>query len=458
MTNGRGGAAEVVDSVGRSKRYQVAERIYSIYHVMRRRSGMRPRLEGLIEFMAHMYRPEELLRCVGWIAQEACGLPPSARAEHLIALDSLVRRCEDGGFLSALGQAPEAEASLRGALEGPLDGPAVALIWRGLAMILGKGEERLDECVDAYRRSIELHPTIDAYQGLGDLLRGSMKRPSEAEEAYRKLLELAPHHPSAMCRVGRLIGSDESRRVEAEDWYRSWAEALPDSVDATLHLAGWLLRSGDAIAAEEARGLVAKCVDLGPKDWPDHVHLVDLMDRTELAPETIASVAGRYQEGTEGSALAQRMLHTARALSCSQRADVLELARGFCSDARRIDPEGWCPSPEEIEIQIGLQDWAAAVAVLQALAADPRHVWRHLGELIPVMTRVGAFAPELLLEALDALPAEAGVWPMIVALRLDLGRESNAPVEVAEVAKDLLDDIRNIRAEADGDASVAGSP
>jgi len=87
------GAVDIVGREGRAKRYQVAERLYNIYYLLRCRGGGRGRAEGLVRFMTALYAgPRRLAEAAGWIAQEACGLPQAARGHHMQCLDEIARR------------------------------------------------------------------------------------------------------------------------------------------------------------------------------------------------------------------------------------------------------------------------------------------------------------------------------------------------------------------------------
>lgn len=89
----RRGAVEVVGKEGRAKRYQVAERLYNIYHLLRAHGDVRSRVEGLVRFMTAFYtNPMGLAGVAVRVAQEACELEPEARREHVLAYDEIVGR------------------------------------------------------------------------------------------------------------------------------------------------------------------------------------------------------------------------------------------------------------------------------------------------------------------------------------------------------------------------------
>ena len=54
------GAVVVAEERGRTKKYQLAERMYNIYYLMRQRSDPASRIYALVNFMHSYYQPIEL--------------------------------------------------------------------------------------------------------------------------------------------------------------------------------------------------------------------------------------------------------------------------------------------------------------------------------------------------------------------------------------------------------------
>lgn len=67
----RRGAVCVSDQQGRTKRYQLAERMYNIYYLMRRRGGPPRRVKALVNFMVSFYGSEQPLAVVRSLGEEA---------------------------------------------------------------------------------------------------------------------------------------------------------------------------------------------------------------------------------------------------------------------------------------------------------------------------------------------------------------------------------------------------
>ena len=79
----------------RTKTYQVAERLYNIYYLMRRRGEASWRVKAVVNFMLQFYRPEELVAVTRIIAKEACGLNDEARLDHYLAYQTILENQRD---------------------------------------------------------------------------------------------------------------------------------------------------------------------------------------------------------------------------------------------------------------------------------------------------------------------------------------------------------------------------
>lgn len=76
---------------GRGKQYRVTERLYSIYHMMRRRGGAAARARAATEFMVAYYDTPDLAHHVQSIAEEALCLTSDRRLEHLLIVEGLLK-------------------------------------------------------------------------------------------------------------------------------------------------------------------------------------------------------------------------------------------------------------------------------------------------------------------------------------------------------------------------------
>jgi hypothetical protein len=88
------GAVVEVNGRAKAKEYQVAERMYNIYYLMRRRVASSGRVKALVHFMVGFYASEELVITTKGIAEEACQLALTDRSDHYMAMRELYDRLE----------------------------------------------------------------------------------------------------------------------------------------------------------------------------------------------------------------------------------------------------------------------------------------------------------------------------------------------------------------------------
>lgn len=87
------GMVEDVGKNARVKRFQLTERLYNVYHVLRNRGGeQRPRLKGLVEFMAMFYESDDIVEIMGKLAREATELPQEDWGEYIEAYVLLLEK------------------------------------------------------------------------------------------------------------------------------------------------------------------------------------------------------------------------------------------------------------------------------------------------------------------------------------------------------------------------------
>ena len=319
------GAVVEVDKEGRRKWYQLAERMYNIYHLMRRRGEPSSRVHALVDFMVHFYHDEELAQTAATIAAEACALAPELRRYHYLVLEGVLKSPETERYREKIIQgipkqffeSPDLPKSFR-QIEGfdryiepkPQEAPsseeirtaipqhqedpmawvrlAGALIkeenrsddvekacleaikldpenvyaWRTLAWVL-KELNRYEEAEQAYRKAIEIDPNYAwAWKGFGDLLCDNLERYEEAEQAYRKAIEIDPNYVWAWDSLGDLLCDNLQRYEEAEQAYRKAIEIDPSFKWAWDSLGNVL---GDNLQRyEEAEQAYRKVIEIDP--------------------------------------------------------------------------------------------------------------------------------------------------------------------------------------------------
>jgi len=267
---GRGAVVEA-QAKGRTKRYQVAEHMYNIYYLMRRRGAPSERVRAVVQFMLQFYEETELVELARRLTEEACHLSREDRQYHYHAFEGTVRtappglrsrilQCAPRGFL----EAPDRPDSLRKWLTEAGVGEICPCAPRRylderVRDLMRKGrnaarDAREEEAEKIFREVIGIDAACpDAWRMLGRILDKQPERRGEAEEAFRKATEGAPSDPCAWDDLGHFLSEGGSRRLEAENAFRKALELYADCSDAWLGLAKLAgEQPGGAPAAAEA--------------------------------------------------------------------------------------------------------------------------------------------------------------------------------------------------------------
>ena len=152
-----------------------------------------------------------------------------------------------GVALGSLGRLREAEEAYRKAIE--ID-PTLAAAWSNLGNLLSNAG-RTEEAEEAYRKAIETDPEYaKGWGNLGGLL-SKTGRTEEAEEAYRKAIDIDPQLAEEWHNLGILL-SDAGREREAEEACRKAVDIDPQLAEGWSNLGILLSDAGRAGEAEEA--------------------------------------------------------------------------------------------------------------------------------------------------------------------------------------------------------------
>ncbi|NVM21864.1 MAG: tetratricopeptide repeat protein [Desulfobacterales bacterium] len=246
------GAVVEVDKKGRRKWYQLAERMYNIYHLMRRRGEPSNRVRAVVHFMVHFYPDEELVRTTATIASEACALAPELRHDHYLLLEGVLKSPETEKYrekivkeipkqffespdlpesfrkievLDKYIQPKPQEAPTREEIQAGIPQyPEDPMAWVILAKTLSQEPDRSDDVEKACLEAIKLDPENVHAWAMIALLQGRLKRYEEAVQACRKVIAINPNNAKAWGYLGSLLHFDLERYEEAEQAYRKAVE------------------------------------------------------------------------------------------------------------------------------------------------------------------------------------------------------------------------------------------
>lgn len=448
--------------------YQVAERFFGIWYLMRhgsRRIGAR--LRWLTELLVRIYSPTErhqlakrLFRdgprdpdwypelCVAFSgAVESKDLrrllfhEAFRSSEALLASTADLRSKLDVELLppsTADGWAEEArlfdlaadnpdraEESLRKAIE--LD-PGKSRLWVVLGRLVSRNPKRLQEAEVALRKAIEIDPRSSAARvDLGILLADPLHRSDEAEAVFRKAIEIDPKFSYAWVNLGILLANRHNRFDEAEAAFRKAIEIDPVFAAAWRSLG--ILLANRLYRFDEAETAYRKAIEIDPNFSNAWLNLGILLanrphrlDEAETAYRKVIEIDPKFSNAwlNLGILLANR----------PHRLDEAEAA---FRKAIEIDPRASAPWHELGHLlahQLGRHD-EAETAYRKAIEIDPDSAaaWGLMGFLLANRLDRCDEAETAYRKAIELDPKSSALWSLLGRLLFArLGRLDEAEV------------------------------
>jgi tetratricopeptide (TPR) repeat protein len=500
------GAVEVAEQKGRRRLYQVAERLYNIYYLMRRRGHPAGRVQAAVSFMVMFYEGEELTARIGELAREACGLPAGERQDHYLAYAEIVRRdrrmaqriiertppeffdeapefvtrltawihpeaqprlaspLQEAYALRRAGQFKEAEDKCREAIAQNHDDAGA---WAELGLTL---EElgRHEEAEQAFRKAVETDSKNSwNWDGLGAAL-ADLSRYDEAERAFRKAIELNAKESWHWNGLGHVL-LNLDRHEEAEQSFHKAIELRPHE-SWHWHWLGNVLRELDH--HEEAEQSFRKAIELRQDQswhWHGLGNVLQKLGRYEEAEQSARKAIELRPNLAWNWGLLSKVVRALHRLDDAEealrKAIELEPKAGYywnwlssiLVEAGRYD-EAEIATRKEIEV-VSEPAWSSVAILMFLLAAQEK--WDEmLSASSPVLdaaaTESGARqrATEFLMRAaaagharaaLEKLTESAGapaLEPLVVGLRIYLGETPQVAKEIFEIGQDVAKRIR----------------
>ncbi|MGD2085720.1 MAG: tetratricopeptide repeat protein [Candidatus Aminicenantes bacterium] len=441
------GCVSITKSSGRKKIYQVTERLYNIYHLMRISGIQSDRVRAVVDFMVNFYEEKELAKKVSQLTNEAYLLDPEERSDHLEAYKRLFQAKYKGSDFKKIFIATYPEfltipdiqkffseintnyQSLEEPLKKRLDTnlinydekliefiqkylsehPKSPILWIVYGIFLEKKSQKLYEAENAYRKAIEINPQeVEAWAHLGQLFHNKLERYEEAEAAYRKAIEIDPKYAWAWAHLGLLLHEKSERYEEAEKAYRKAIE-----IDTNFDGA-W----GQLIKLQIERS----------------VPLNNIID-------TISRCLKIFKRSAD-------ILHDMAWLIFEN-----DFKAGFFT-AEKLAKEALEKEPYPAyqhtfaSILGGQGKWDKALSVAAEFLKYPTSAKEFPNYIISFFTdaAIAGYAKEGL-KILKNSACAPYMEPLIVALQMLTGEDYNAPLEVVEVAKDVLKKIEKKKKE-----------
>jgi ABC-type iron transport system FetAB ATPase subunit len=234
---GRGAVVE--EGHGRKLRYRLAERMYNMYHLLRRRGAGAARVRAVVDFMVHLYEGDGIVGLLGQIVEEAKGLGPEQRRDHFDVVEGILQRANDSKLRRQLIELlvfrmdmlnwPDVSKGLTTTCLRLMQKKIARMdkeithlgrqadLWREARQL--SESERYTEAGPVYERLAEMGgDTKTALEGAAvAYLWGN--RLHDAERCVRKVLAINPEEPEVVVfqwRILKLLDPDERRRLHDE--------------------------------------------------------------------------------------------------------------------------------------------------------------------------------------------------------------------------------------------------
>ena len=411
------GAVVEANGRGKAKLYQVAERMYNIYYLMRRQGGASGRVRAVVNFMVSFYSAKELVKAVRSIAEEACQLAMTDRTDHYMAYTELISHIEDKPAVYRI-----IESTTPAFFEGPAIPTSLkkvfknfeeTMLLRRISDLLKKYEsiknnpKKLEKEEKYFRDFVQNHPQkCGGLVGLGMFLHLFTNRFEEAEKLYREAIQINPKVALVWLMLGTLLGKDLERYDESADALQKLVNLDPKNAGGWNNLGMALQGCGKLEEAEKAFRTAIKL----EKKLAEPLF--------NLGRNLIYQ--GQLEEGEKYLRKALKQNPNYYAVDAS----LIFLLLIIGDDYRRN--EGW--------------------EILKGLVRKPEVPQKNVSFATELFVTIAAIGHSR--EALEILRESA--WaeilePIVVALRLMAGEDVKAAAEIMEVAKDVVKRIEERR-------------
>ncbi len=319
------------------------------------------------------------------------------------------------------------------------------MAWANLGSLLHYTLERYQEAEAAYRKAIEINVNSAwAWGHLGWLLHEKLERYEEAEAAYRKVIEIDANYVWAWVQLGRLLHEELERYEEAETAYRKAIEIETNNAWAWGQLG--LLLHEKLERYEEAEAAYRKAIEIEANYACAWAQLIKLQIKQSVTPDNAIDTITQCLEKNHRSA--QSLNEIAWLIFETDFKDGLSTAEKLAQEAVEKEPDS--AYQHTYATILGAQGkWEKALSVAVDFLKDPKSAKEHPNDIIAFFTDAAAsgYAKEGL-KLLKNSACAPYMEPLIVALQMLAGEEYNAPQEVVEVAKDVLERIEEKKARS----------
>ena len=215
------GAVIVNSTVGRKKFYELSERLYNIYYLMRRGGSPANRVKAAVSFMLAYYGADtkKIVSLAAQIAREACDDGSRLREEHISAYAQLLEHPKLLALREQIIRATPADFFLSEDVPERVR-KIVGTINLEQAEYEPDREQWLDILVPAIQKNIELMPDEAlAYVILAKLSEQQLHH-RQAEVNYRFALEIEPDSAEIWLALAKVLDGQTNGGAEAVEAYQ----------------------------------------------------------------------------------------------------------------------------------------------------------------------------------------------------------------------------------------------
>ncbi|SMF02794.1 AAA family ATPase [Desulfovibrio gilichinskyi] len=401
------GCVRVVSNEKGKKRYQLAERLYNIYYLMRR-SQNDGRVKAVVYFMRQFYGQERLHEAMSIIASEACQMKDGERQDHYRAFQIFCNYPEAKDKLQLFREAispafrelPDLPDSVKKLLKPDVKNEELFKIAKDINKSLNAAN--WNDAEEKLRRYVELDSNEAKGWGvLGERL-VQIGQSDEGIKCLRKAIELAPNLVAAWFALGGTLIFDLNRQSEGYECLKK-AAAIEQNIFCNNPYLLNKIRSTD-VSMETLENILNSTNR--PGDLLNNIAcaVMDKMNKSDYEDmATIVAWARESVEKTDG----EKYTHGTLARALALQGNILE-----------------------------------ALPHVQTVLADIELVNNNIQEMTDILTLAAAFGHgQEALDLLVASPSLNALEPVAVGLKQYLGLDVQAPQEVKEIGEDIVKNI-----------------
>jgi tetratricopeptide (TPR) repeat protein len=342
----------------------------------------------------------------------------------------------------------KAESAYREALQLNKDD---ASTWAELGDLLQDHLGRYDEAEQAYRQSLKRETDPWVYEQLARLYSDRMGRLDDAEQTLRYLVKLKPRYTRGWMSLAELLQDRRQDYGEAARVLRKATESSPKQSNLWGLLGNLLFYKMGLL--EEAEEAYRRALEGRGYRWHAIVGLVRLLLKREGGAEEafqIATKAFSQERPTrprDERVLAHAKAHIANEFFENGQWAYLDQMETWTLDALKEEPN----NPDFLATAACILAARGKVAesldlggrYLERAKQDDRFVHNTLQLFLEI---AAAGSPKEALLLLQDSPKAAELEPLVIALQLHLREDVTAPVEMREVAEEIVKRIEKRRA------------